>query len=418
MKTKNTAPARCKLSVLRQLLNLIPAHLVAKLAREHGVDKQARTFSPWSHVTSLIYAQMAHSIGLNDVCDSLHLHSGSLSTIRGARPPCRNTLSHASKHRDAGMAEKLFWSVLAHLQAICPRFGNGRRGRGLLRRFKASIHAVDSTTIQLVANCMDWAKHRRRKAAAKMHLRLNLQSFLPSYAVVDTAKENDAKRAREVCAQLQSGEIVVFDKAYVDFDHLADLNARGVIWVTRAKENMSYTVVEERPVSQGSKIVSDQIIALEGRPDQPGEFVRRVESWVEVDGAERLMVFLTNNFQWSATTVCDVYRARWDIEVFFKQIKQTLKLADFLGHSANAVRWQVWMALLTYVLLRFQGCVGRWTHSFTRLFTLIRASLWSLMDLRSLIDHYGTAGGHFKLLGAPEQAWWPELFTPPVGQHP
>lgn len=418
MKTKNTAPARSKLSVLRQLLNLIPPHLVAKLAREHGVDKKARTFSAWSHVTSLVYAQMAHSIGLNDVCDSLHLHSGALSTIRGATPPCRNTLSHANKHRDAEMAQKLFWSVLAHLQTIHAPFGGGRRGRGLLRRFKASIHAVDSTTIQLVANCMDWAKHRRRKAAAKMHLRLNLQSFLPSYAVVDTAKENDAKRAREVCAQLQSGEIVVFDKAYVDFDHLADLNARGVFWVTRAKENISYTVVEERPVPQGSKVVSDEIIALEGRPEQPGEFVRRVEALVEVDGRERLMVFLTNNFHWSATTVCDLYRARWEIEVFFKQIKQTLRLADFLGHSANAVRWQVWMALLTYVLLRFQGCVGRWTHSFTRLFTLIRASLWSLIDLRALIDHYGTASGHFKLLGTPQQAWWPELFAPAVGQHP
>jgi Transposase DDE domain/Domain of unknown function (DUF4372) len=410
MKIKSTAPARSNLSVLRQLLNFIPPHLAPTLARECGVDKKCRTFTPWSHVVSLVYAHLVHCIGLNDVCDSLQLRSGPLSAIRGATAPCRNTLSHADKNRDASMAEKLFWSVLEHLQKIHPPFERGRKGKGLLHRFKVNVYAVDSTTIELVANCMDWAKHRRRKAAAKTHLRLNLQSFLPSYVVIDTAKEHDARRAREMCAGLQSGEIGVFDKAYVDFDHLSDLDERGVFWVTRAKDNMAFSVVEKRQLKKDSRVVRDEIVALEGRANLPGEFVRRVEAWVEVDGKECLMIFLTNNMQWSPRSVCDLYRARWDIEVFFKQIKQTLKLSDFLGHSANAVRWQVWTALLTYVLLRFEACVTRWAHSFTRLFTLLRATLWQRLDLPSLLDCYGTAGGHFKLLGAPEQAWLPGLF--------
>jgi Transposase DDE domain len=169
------------------------------------------------------------------------------------------------------VAEKLFWSVLEHLQNIHPPFARGRKGKGLLHRFKVNVHAVDSTTIELVANCMDWAKQRRRKAAAKTHLRLNLQSFLPSYAVIDTAKEHDAKRAREVCAGLQSGEIVVFDKAYVDFDHLSDLDERGVFWVTRAKENMAYVVVQKRRVKKGSSVVRDEIVALEARAHEGGE---------------------------------------------------------------------------------------------------------------------------------------------------
>lgn len=376
------------------------------------MEKKARTFSSWSHVVSLVYAHLAHAIGLNDVCDSLHLHSGPLSAIRAATAPCRNTLSHANKHRDAAMAEKLFWAILGHLQQIHPPFAQGRKGRGLLHRFRATVHAVDSTTIELVANCMDWAKHRRRKAAAKTHLRLNLQSFLPSYALIDTAKDNDAKRAREVCADLQSGEIGVFDKAYVDFDHLSDLDERGVFWVTRAKDNMAYMVVEKRPLPKDSRVIRDETVALAGRANERGEFVRRVEAWVEVDGQQRLMVFLTNNFTWSARSVCDLYRARWEIEVFFKQIKQTLKLSDFLGHSANAVRWQVWTALLTYVLLRFQACVSRWAQSFTRVFTLIRVTLWQRLDLRSLLESYGTAGGHFKLLSAPHQACLPGLASP------
>jgi hypothetical protein len=191
--------------VLRQLCNLIPNHLVPMLARETGVEAKVRTFSAWSHVVSLVFAQISHAIGLNDVCDALGLHSGPLSAWRGATPPSRNNLSHANKHRDASLAEKLFWKMLEHLQHLTPGFGRGKVGRGVTRRFRRVIHVVDSTTIQLVASCMDWAKHRRRKAAAKCHLRLDLQSFLPRFAIIDTAKDNDNKRAREVCAGIRAG---------------------------------------------------------------------------------------------------------------------------------------------------------------------------------------------------------------------
>src|SRR5881409_3025785 len=160
MKKKKTKsqPSRSKVSVLRQLCNWIPQHLVPKLARETGVDEKARTFSPWSHVVALLFAQLTHALGLNDVCDALGLHSGPLSAIRGATPPSRNNLSHANKHRDASLAEALFWRMLEHLQSLSPGFGKGQRGRGVTRRFRRVIHVVDSTTIALVASCMDWAK--------------------------------------------------------------------------------------------------------------------------------------------------------------------------------------------------------------------------------------------------------------------
>jgi hypothetical protein len=223
-------PAAAKLTVLAQIFNLVPPHLVPKLARETGVDEKARTYSPWSHLVTLGYSQIAHSLSLNDVCDALQLNSGPLSTIRGATPPSRNNLSHANRERDAALAERLFWSMYDHLGRQSPAFLGGGRGRRQARRFKKVIHVVDSTTIELVASCMDWAKHRRRKAAAKCHLRLDLQSFLPRCAIIDTARDADAKRAREVCAGIREGEIVIFDKAYVDFDHLADLCERGVNW--------------------------------------------------------------------------------------------------------------------------------------------------------------------------------------------
>ena len=401
---KSSLPRRSPFSVLRQLCHLIPAHLVPKLARETGVDKKARTFSPWSHLVSLIYAQLTHAIGLNDICDGLGLHSGLLVTLRGATPPSRNNLSHANKGRDASLAEKLFWSVLGHLQILQPGFARGSRGKGVARRFKRVIHLVDSTTIQLVASCMDWAKHRRRKAAAKCHLRLDLHSFLPRFAIIDTARDNDAKRSRELCAGIRAGEIVVFDKAYVDFAHLFDLLQRGVFWVTRAKENMAYRVLKALPVPKGN-ILRDELIVLsnpDAAQDYP-EMLRRITALVEIDGKEQEMVFLTNNLEWSPASVADLYRNRWSIEAFFKQIKQTLQLADFLGHSANAVRWQVWTALLVYVLLRFLAFVHGWQHSFTRLFTVVRTSLWRRWDLPDLLRRYGTADGSFRFIATPQQ---------------
>jgi hypothetical protein len=400
---KNTPPTRSNVIVLKQMLNLIPRGMINRHASETGVEAKARTFSVLSHLSAMLFAQLSHAIGLNDVCDWLRLKSGVLARF-GVTPPSKNGLSNANMDRSSDFAEKLFWSVLGHLQHASPDFAAGRKGKGLLRRFKVKIHAVDSTVIQLVANCMDWAKHRRRKAAAKMHLRLDLHSFLPSFAIVDTAKQHDNKRAREVCANIAAGEIVVFDKAYVDFEHLFDLDHRGVWWVTRAKDNMVFRVVKNHTKGH-ENIIKDQIIELKGR--HKGMRLRRVEARVEVDGNWRVMVFITNNLAWSPRSVCDLYRRRWDIEVFFKQVKQSLKLGSFLGHSANAVRWQIFTALLVYVLLRFMAHLSDWGLGFTRLFTVTRSALWERIDLLALLKSYGTASGRFKVLGALNTAWLP-----------
>ncbi len=276
---------------------------------------------------------------------------------------------------------------------------------------------VDSTTIQLIASCLDWAKHRRRKAAAKCHLRLDLHSLLPRFAIVDTARDNDNARARELCAGIRAGQIVIFDRAYVDFAHLFGLLVRGVFWVTRTKENLQFRVVKKRLRRPAGKILRDDEVVLKNA-DSRGEYpnrLRRVTALVELDGKETVMEFLTNNFEWSPATVADLYRCRWQIEVFFKQIKQTLQLCDFMGHSANAVRWQVWTALLLYVLLRFQAFLHGWPHSFTRLFTMLRAVVWDRFDLGALLTFYGTAGGRWRMRAQPEQGYLPGFAPVSVG---
>ena len=405
------------LTVLAQLFKLIPRNLIPKLANEYGVSAKCRSFTATSHVLALMHAQLSHAISLNDVCDCLANHRGTLSSMREAVAPSRNALSHANRVRNADMAEALFWSVLEELKRTSPGFARqGRSYCGIPRRFKRTINVVDSSTIRLVANCLDWAKHRRRKAAAKLHLRLDLQSFLPMFVLVKSAGTNDLAESYEVCAGVKAGEIVVFDKAYVGYAHLHELTQRGVFWVTRAKENTSYEVVGQHGEPKG-QILRDVCIRLTDPKTSrkyPG-ILRLVEAIVEVDGEHRRMVFLTNNMEWAASSICELYRSRWGIEVFFKEIKQTLQMADFMGYSENAVRWQIWTALLVYILLRFVAWQGKWKHTFTRLLTVLRGVLWSCLETFSVLACCGTAHGRPRMRAAPEQCYLPG-FSPARGQ--
>jgi hypothetical protein len=404
---KQINPTKNNLTILHQVCKLIPSHLTAKVSREFGVDKKCRTFSPWSHVVSLLFAQLTHSIGLNDVCDALRLHKAKLGAIRGAVPPSRNNLSHANRVRNSDMMESLFWRVLKHLDGMNSQFGPSGKYSGFPQRFMKEVHAIDSSTIALVANCMSWAKHRRRKAACKLHLNLNLNTFLPSFAIIEEAAHHDSTRMIELCAHLQDGEIAVFDKAYVHFSHLYELDKKGVYWVIRAKDNMSYRVCKRRLKKPSGNILKDEEITLK-TPNTKKQFpqrFRRIEAKIEINGKVVTMAFISNNMEWAASSICDLYRSRWGIEAFFKQLKQTLKICDFLGNSKHAIRWQLWSALLLYVLLRFQVFMSQWTQSFIRMFTLIRSVVWDRFDLNELTKSYGTAGGLYRLLYKHQQLY-------------
>lgn len=375
------------LTVLYQICKLIPPNMIPKLARQHGVDKKSRSNTPWSHVVSMIYTQLARCVSLNDVCDSLKIHSGYLATIRHAAPLSRNGLAYANKVRDASMAEDLFWTMFGHLQSLNPHFGYNHGYKGIPRRFKRTINILDSTTIKLVVNCIDWATHRRQKAAAKLHMNLNPQTFMPRIIIIDKAAPHDTTQAKALCINMKAGEIMIADKAYVDFKHFNELNHRGIFWVCRAKDNMAYKVIKEQDCK--GKILKDQVIELTGQLTAgyyQGEF-RLVRALIEVNGVEKEFDYITNNMDWAASSICDLYESRWAIEVFFKQIKQSLNLVDFLGNSENAVRWQIWTAMLTYILLRFIKEQSKWTGSFNRLCTCIRAALWTRRELYSLLEN-------------------------------
>lgn len=210
----------------------------------------------------------------------------------------------------------------------------------------------------------------------------------------------------------------MFDKAYVDVKHLHKLHERGVFWVTRAKDSMAYEIVGQHtpPAKNILLDASVQLTTCNSKKDYP-ELMRLIVAIVEVDGKETVMTFLTNNTEWAPASICELYEGRWGIEVFFKQMKQTLKLADFLGHNENAVRWQIWTALLTYVLLRFIAYMSQWGKSFARLFTALRGVLWSRLDMYSVLRCCGTAPDPPPMRAAPHQAYLPGFVTQPMGQH-
>ena len=409
MKRNHKPAKRSDYTVLHQICNLIPPLLVPNLARQYGIDRQSRTFSPWSHVVGLMYAHLSHAFGLNDVCDAMGEHAGKVWRIREATPPRRNTFSHANAHRDSAMAEALYWKMRAVCSGLSEKFVLGGQREGFLRRLKKPIFAMDSTTIALVANCMPWAKHRRKKAAVKCHLSLNLQNHLPQAVCVEKARPHDSRFARFLCNPLQDGSIVVADKAYVDFRHFRELTADGIVWVVRARRDTALRVVGRLRTTGNPRILADEVVVLarEETAKKHPERMRRIRAVVEIDGKDRKMEFLTNQMDWSAWTVAELYRCRWDVEVFFKEIKQTLQLADFLGNSEHAIKWQIWCGLLVHLLLRFLHYLSQWKHSFFRLFALLRACLWDEKDLHELLRLYGTASSPPRWRARPEQAYFP-----------
>ena len=392
--------------------------MIPVLAREFEID--ARGFSATSHVQSLLYGHAAHALSLNDICDALAVHEAEFMRVRGATPPARNTFSNANRTRDPALAEALYWRILAHLQDICPGFTEYGKHAGFIFRLKRAIFAMDSTTLQLTLASIDWARHRRRKAAAKCHMRLNIGTFLPTYAVVEDAAHHDSVRAATLCAGMATCDVLLGDRAYVDLKFLADLNRRGVFFVLRPKVNMLFRTVKKLPCS--GKILRDVLVRPSGvttATDYPG-VLRLVTAIIEVDGVEREMTFITNNTQWSARTIAELYRARWAIEVFFKEIKQTLQLRDFVGTNEKAVKWQVWTGLLMHLLLRFLRHVSRWGHSFSRCVGIVRSALWVKTDLGDLLRCYGTAGGPHRPVLSAKELFLPgfEAFSSSlVGQH-
>ena len=388
-------------SLFNQLLPHFPRTEFAALVRKHNAERRTKGFSCWTQFVAMLFCQLSHSASLREICNGLRCSLGKLVHLGITRSPNKSTLSYANEKRPASLFEDLFWTALGRFRSA--QLLGVRRSF----RFKNKLLSLDSTTISLCLSLFPWAEFKTVKGGIKAHVLLDHDDYLPSYVLITNANYPDVKAAHLLA--LRPSSIVVMDLGYIDYELFAKWTNSGIFFVTRLRKDLNFSVLEDRPVPKNRNILTDQTIRFASQWGQkycPQMTFRRIV--LHIDGQEPL-VFLTNHLHFGATTLADIYKQRWQIEVFFKQIKQTLQLADFLGNSARSVRWQVWTALLVYVLLRYLAAVSQWGHSLARLWAVVRAALWLRLDLRALLQSYGTAGGSFRMLGAPEQAYLPGL---------
>jgi hypothetical protein len=358
-----------------QILKLIPRTDFARLVKETKAEHRSKGVSSWSQFVAMLFCQLGRAHSLREIEGGLKSCEGKLSHL-GIEAPARSSLSYANSHRPAELFEKVFYALfdIVSSKAI------GKKKF----RFKNKLVSLDSTIIDLCLSMYDWAKYQRTKGAVKLHLVLDHDGYLPCFGLITDGKVADVKAAWQI--DFAPGTIVVDDRGYNDYRLFADWAESGVYFVTRMKDNALFEVVEEREPPQNRNIVKDQIIRLTGTGahEKCPHLLRRVEA-IREDAGETL-VFLTNHLGLGASTIAAIYKDRWQIELFFKAIKQNLKIKTFIGTSANAVKTQIWTALIAMLLLRYLQISSRFGWSLSNLVALLRMNLFTHRDLMAWLN--------------------------------
>jgi hypothetical protein len=357
-------------SLFTQILSLFQRSDFARHVRDLKAERHARGFTCWEQFVAMLFCQLAQARSLREITDGLKSCEGRLKHLGLACEPKRSTLSYANAHRPWELYQRLFDDLLAQCQALSPK---------KKFRFKNRLLTLDSTTIELCASMFDWAHFRQTKGAVKLHLLLDHDGYLPVFGHVTDGKTGDVKVAQSL--DFPKGSIVAMDRGYTDYRLFTRWTREGVYFVSRLKKNADIQVVEDYPVPKGSHVLKDQKVRLQafvaGRPDL--EDLRMVTIWLE-DKQEEL-VLLTNHFKLAASTIAAIYKERWQIELFFKLLKQQLKIKTFVGTSANAVRIQIWTALIAVLVLRYLQFRSAFKWAVSNLVALLR---WNLFSYRNL----------------------------------
>jgi len=366
-------------SLFSQLLQHFSRADFATLVKEHQAERNAKGFSSWDQFVAMLFAQLANARSLRDICNGLHCATGKLVHLGLNKAPCKSTLAYANQHRPAELFRELFYQTYARFQQSGVLFH-----RKAKFKFKNRFLSFDSTTISLCLSLFPWAKFRRAKGGVKVHLALDHDSYMPSFAVITTAKVHDVRIARAL--DLNRGSIVAFDRGYTDYALFHLWTMRGVYFVTLMKENAVYQVVEDLPLPQHRNILSDQIIRLTGAKalEKCPDLLRRIVVWDKEH--EREIVILTNHLEFGSTTIADIYKDRWEIELFFKAIKQNLKIKTFVGTSENALRIQIWTALIAILLLKWLHHLSKAGWSFSTCAAMTRMLLFTYRDLQEWLN--------------------------------
>ncbi len=362
-------------SLFSQILALFQRSSFVHHVRELKAEYHARGFSSWDQFVAMLFCQLAQARSLREISDGLKCCEGKLKHLGLQQEPKRSTLSYANAHRPWKLFQALFYDLLSQCQQISPhkKF-----------RFKNRLLTLDSTTVELCATMFDWAHWRQTKGAVKLHLLLDHDGYLPVFAHITGGKVGDVKVAQGL--DFPRASIVVLDRGYTDYRLFTRWNREGVFFVTRLKANADALCIRSRPLPGTGNVLRDEIIRLKpfeaGRPDL--DDLRRVVVWLE-DKQEQLEL-ITNNLALAASTIAAIYKERWQIELFFKLLKQQLKIKSFVGTTANAVRTQIWTALIAVLVVRYLQFRSRCPWALSNLVALLRWSLFTYRDLWQWLD--------------------------------
>ena len=363
-------------SLFSQLLALFPRIEFQQAVQKHHAERYSKGFSCWDQFVAMLFCQLAQAQSLREICDGLACCVGKLSHLGVTRAPNKSTLSYANRHRPWELYQTVFGQLLEKCRAVAPARHKFR--------FRNKLYSIDSSVIDLCVTLFDWARFRRTKGAVKLHLLLDHAGYLPTFLLITDGKHHDVRVAQRL--ELPAGSIVAMDRGYNDYRLFGRWNEEGVYFVTRMKSNAAYRVVEERQPPQKSSVISDLIIELtvwKARQDCPHR-LRRIKYLDPDTGA--IYVFLTNHLGLGATTVAAIYKDRWQIELFFKALKQNLKVKTFVGTSANALRTQIWTALIAMLLLKYLQFRSTLGWALSNLVALLRWNLFTYRDLWQWID--------------------------------
>lgn len=362
-------------SMFSQILKLIPRTDFERIVKETGAEYRAKGLSSWSQCVAMLFCQLGRAHSLREIEGGLKSCEGKLAHL-GIEAPARSSLSYANSHRPWELFEKVFYGLF---EIVAAKVVGKKKFR-----FKNKLVSLDSTVIDLCLSLYDWAKFRRTKGAVKLHLVLDHDGYLPCFGLITDGKVADVKAAHQM--HFAPGTVVVDDRGYNDYRLFAKWTDAGVYFVTRMKDNALFEVVEERDPPQNRNILKDQIIRLTGTgaDEKCPHLLRRVEAVREATGG--VLIFITNHLGLGASTIAAIYKDRWQIELFFKALKQNLKIKTFVGTSANAVKTQIWTALISMLLLRYLQLSSRFGWSLANLVALLRMNLFTHRDLMAWLN--------------------------------
>lgn len=356
-------------TLLGQMLQLFSRYEFQKAVSDARTEYHARGFTSWNHFVSMLFGQLSGQDSLRSIEAGLATQARELYHL-GVQPIHRSTLAYANEHRSQELFKKIFISMLSKCKPLAPKHKF---------RFRNPLYSIDTTTIELCLSLYDWAKFHLTKGAVKLHVKLNHSGYLPCFMIVTQGKVNEQTIAPYI--PLEKGDVAVFDRGYNNLDWYKTLDDKGVYFVTRLKSNADFKIVERRSVHHPKNIYSDHIIKLKG-PLSRHKFTSTLRCIRSKDPETgKIIVILTNNMRWSAKTIAAIYKERWQIELFFRALKQQLCVKSFVGTSKNALLSQLWIALITYLLLSYLKFKSRFNWSLNTLFSILPTNLFARRNL-------------------------------------